>query len=151
MEFAQGAFEPQGYVVNVDDLSDGRGGRRQDAAVLEGGRRSSLGQLEKTPERGHRFLSAGQAAFEALEVGDDDLVASGQVGSSYDRSDLVQGHVQRPEAADHLSGRDLVSGVAPVAGGRVDVSGFEESDPVVVVERLDAQMRRSSEVSNREG
>src|ERR1700722_20877214 len=78
----------------------------------------------------------------------DEVVAGGQVGSRDDRVDLLQGHVERPEPADDLSGRDLIGGVAAMPCARVDVGGLEQADAVVMAQRLDTQVRGPGEVTD---
>jgi hypothetical protein len=63
--------------------------------------------------------------------------------------DLLERHVERPESQDYLRGRDLVGRVAAMTGARVDVSRLEQADPVIVPQRLDAQVRGPREVTDR--
>jgi hypothetical protein len=59
---------------------------------------------------------------------------------------LFEGHVQRPEPPDHLSGRYLIGGVVAVPSEWVNLSRFEQADVVVVAQCLDVQVCRSGEV-----
>ena len=86
-------------------------------------------RLEQVAQGGDRVLGPGQVRFEAVEVGGDQLVAGVDVGGGEHRLDLVQRHVQGPEAADDLGRRDLVGGVAAVAGGGVDIGRFQQAEP----------------------
>jgi len=72
-------------------------------------------------------------------VGGDELGANGRVGCAQHSSDVIEGHLEIPEPADHLSDRDLVARVSAIAGDRVDICRFEEAGAVVVAQRLDAE------------
>ena len=63
------------------------------------------------------------------------LVPGGYIGRGEDCPDLVERHLQRPEAANHLGDLDLVGRVPAVAGRRVDGGGIQQADAVVVAER----------------
>ena len=65
-------------------------------------------------------------------MGGDEPVTRLRIGSLQDGVDLFQGHVQVPETADDLCRRDLIGGIPPVPGIRVDVSRFQEPDAVIV-------------------
>jgi len=92
--------------------------------VFEGDLGGSGSRLEKVAQRGDRFLSAGETGLEAVEVGGDQLVAGGDVGCREDCPDLVERHIQGPEATNDLGGRDLVGGVAAMAARRVDIQSY---------------------------
>jgi len=55
----------------------------------------------------------------------DEIVARLNVGRRKHRPDFVQGHVKVAKAPDDLRDRNLVRGVATIAGLRVDTRGFE--------------------------
>jgi hypothetical protein len=114
--------------------------------VFNNDRNSVDWRLKQVAERCRRLLGAGQGHFEAPKVGSDQLVASPRICRCDDRVNLFEGHVQRPEPADHLSGRDLIGGVTPVPSEWVDLSRLEQADAVVVAQRLDVQVCRSGEV-----
>ena len=64
--------------------------------------------------------------------------------------DVGHGHAEAPEAANDLSGRDLLDVVAAVARVWVDLSRVQKPGVVVVAQRLDAQMRRAGEIADRD-
>ena len=84
-------------------------------------------------------------------MGGDEVVASVNIGCGDDRLDLVQRHLQGTKAPDDLGGGDLLGGVTPVAGVRVDISWLQESDVVVVTQRLHAEVGGAGEISDGQG
>ncbi len=84
-------------------------------------------------------------------MGGDEPVTGLQIRSLQDGVDLVQGHIQIPETADHLGRRDLIDGIPPVPGLRVDVSRLQQPDAVIVAQRLDAQVGGPGEVTDGQG
>ncbi len=84
-------------------------------------------------------------------MGGDEPVTGLQIRSLQDGADLVQGHAQIPETADHLCRRDLIDGIPPVPGVWVGVCRFQEPDAVIVAQRLDAQVGGPGEVTDGQG
>jgi hypothetical protein len=83
------------------------------------------GRFQQVPKGCRRFLRSDQGGLQSAEVAGDELVAGGQVGSLDDRLDLLQRHVKRPEPADDLSRRDLLSGVAAVTGAPIHIGRLQ--------------------------
>src|ERR1700722_17743958 len=81
---------------------------------------------------------------------DDQTVACREVGGRQYGLDLGDGHLEIPEPADHLGGRNLLSGVVAVAVAGVDLVGLQQPNLVIVAQRLDAQVRRTREVADRD-
>jgi hypothetical protein len=116
--------------------------------VLDVDRRRGL-RAQQVAQRGDGALRTREAFFQAVQVGGYEVVARCQVGSGQDGGDHVQRHVQIPEPADDLRGRDLVRRVEAVPGLWVHLGGLEKADLVVVTQRLVAQVRRSGKVTDR--
>src|ERR1700759_2633884 len=91
----------------------------------------------------------GQVILETIEMANDQPVTNRGVRSGEYRLDLRDWHLQTPQAADDLRDRNLIRGVIAIAVGRVDLTGLEQPDLVVVAQRLDAQVRRAREVADR--
>ncbi len=79
-------------------------------------------RLEQVTQGRRGFLRASKAVLKAAQVGGDQLVARFDIRSREHRPDIVQWHVQGPEAPDHLRDGDLLSCVSTVAGVRIDGS-----------------------------
>ena len=107
--------------------------------------------LEQVAQGGNGALRPGEAFFQAAEVRGDQVVARPEIRRSQHGLDVVQRHVEAAEAADDLGGRDLIRRIAAVTGLLIHIGGLEQADPVIVTQRLDAQMSRASEVTDREG
>jgi hypothetical protein len=82
-------------------------------------------------------------------MGADRCVARFEVGGREDRLNVVQRHVEVAEAANDLRDRNLIGRVAPISRIGVDAGGVENADAMVMAQRLDAQVRRPSEVPDR--
>jgi len=124
IDLPEGALVPRRYILQINDIADRYCRRWLDPSVLDGRRGRPRG-LEQIAQRRGRLLGPGQAGFEAVQMPGDQLVAGGDVRGGNDRPDLFQRHVQRAKAADDLSRRDLISGVTPVAGGRIDIGRLQ--------------------------
>ena len=150
VELAERALVPRPRVLDVQRLTDrgGRGGVHPQAAdVGQFGRRRAGQQIA---QRGDRVLRAGQPFFQPVQMGGDELVARLDVRRGQDLLDLLDRHVQIPEPPDDLRGRYLVGGVPAVARVRIHIGGLQQADPVVVAQRLHAQMGRAGEVADRQ-
>jgi hypothetical protein len=143
-QFPERAVVPGREVAGDDHPGDGGGHRGGNPAVRDGGDVARVG--EQVPQRRDGALGPGQVLLQARQVRGYEPVAGPQVRSREDRADLLQGHVEVPEAADDLRGRDLIGRVAPVPGGRVDVRRLQEAEAVIVPQRLDAQLRGAGEI-----
>ncbi len=59
-------------------------------------------------------------------------------------------HFQIPQAADHLSGRDLIRKVVAVAGVGIHLGRLQQAHLVVVPQRLHTQMGHPGELTHRQ-
>ena len=149
MQLSERALVPRQRVLDIDHLAD-RGRRdRLHAPVPDG--RGGRRVLEQVAQGGNGALRPGEAFFQAAEVRGDQVVARPEIRRGQHGLDLVQRHVEAAEAADDLGGRDLIRRIAAVTGLLIHIGGLEQADPVIVTQRLDAQMSRASEVTDREG
>ena len=116
--------------------------------VLDRLRRFRL--LEQVLQRRDRGLGLRELRLQAVEVRADQRVAGADIRRREHRAHRVDRHVEIAEAADHLRGRDLIGRVVAVAVARIDVGGLEQTDAVVVAQRLRAEMRHPGEVTDRQ-
>ena len=148
VQLAQGALPPGQSVGAVDDRRDaGRPGGR-DAPVLD--RRRALRRLQQVAQRVDRGPGLRQLGFQPAEMRGDEGVAGRGVRRVEHRLDLADRHLQIPQAADDLRGRDLLGGVVAVARAGVHRGRLEQPDLVVMPQRLDAQVGDAREVADRE-
>jgi hypothetical protein len=118
--------------------------------MLDSCRCGARRRLEELTQRCGCLLGARQGHLEAPQVTGDQLVTGRQVRGGDDGMDLFQRHVKGPEPPDDLGGRDLVSAITAVPGGRIDIGGHQQADAVVVAQRLDGQVRGAREVPDRQ-
>src|SRR4029077_11705599 len=85
--------------------------------------------FEEVTQGGHRALGLDQGVLQSGQVSGDELRASGLVGRPQHPSDVVDGHLEIPEPADHLSGRDLGGRVSAIAGDRGATPAWERGGP----------------------
>jgi hypothetical protein len=88
--------------------------------------------LEQVTQRRDGHLGLAQLVLEPPQMLGDESVAALEVGCVEHGTDAVDRHVEVPKAADHLRGRDLVDGVAPVARVRVHLDWLQQTCLVVV-------------------
>lgn len=121
--------------------------RQPDVAVLDRDRRRRF-LVEEHPQRLHSAASALELALHATEVRTDRSVPGLNVRRFDDAAYIVEWHPELPEPPDHLRLRHLRDVVAPVARVRVDRRRRQQSNFVVMVQRLHAQERHPREVAD---
>ena len=110
-------------------------------------RRFGLEEVAQLPDRG---TCLGELELEAIEVLDDQSVARVGVRRGEHGLDVGDRHVQGPESSDDLGDGDLTLGVVAIAVVLVHLAWLEQPHLVVVVQRLDAQVRGAGEVADRD-
>src|SRR4029078_2104112 len=81
-------------------------------------------------------------------MGADRRVAGANVRSLDHRPYIVERHTQLTQTPDHLRRRYLRELVAPIPGVGVDLRGGQQTDLVVMAQRLDAHERHPREVAD---
>ena len=109
-----------------------------------------VGRSSRSRSSTNDSAGSGKLRLETIEVGDDQPVTRLGVGRGEYGLDLRDGHLQAPQPADDLRDRDLILGVVAIAVAGVDLAGLQQPDVVVVAQRLDAQLRCSREVADRD-
>ena len=128
MHLADRSLVPGGQIVDLHRVGDRRGPGGRHLPVFDC--RGRRGVFEEVAQRGHGALGVGQVPLQPGQMGGDELAPGHLVRCTQHRADLLEGHPEITESADHLGGRDLVAGVPPVPGHRVDVGRFEQAHPV---------------------
>ena len=104
--------------------------------------------LQQLPEGGDRLLGLGQVPLQPGQVSSDELVACLDVGGVQNGADLLEGHVEFPEAPDDLCRGDLLGAVTAVARIGVDLGRDEQFELMVVAQGLDAEVGGPGEIAD---
>src|SRR6202034_999265 len=106
--------------------------------------------LEQITERRYRVLSPRQIALQPPQMRSYQLVPFLNIGRQEDCANVGQRHVEIAKAPDDLRDLNLLRGVAPIAGARIDLRGLEEPRLMIVTESLHREVSGAGEIANSE-